>query len=164
MIEIDLPDPTTLGEPLPITEAPYVNDMRLALVVEENGVRSLRVVTGTDIEVENFEPVDGSEIFGHDDPRIRGFFPIVGRKGVNSVVRPIFEIGQRVLVRHQFDLGVCTVRERCRITDQEFLDGDVPTRVGYYVVIRSRKVTGELLYHESSLTLEPQVQYAPEAA
>lgn len=154
-----------LGEPLPISEAAVASG-HVALVIEEDGHRVLKVVT---IQVDGLVSATPT-IYPFNDPRIIGFFPIAGRKGVNHVVRPKFEVGQRVLVRHQLDLGVCTVINRCDATDMEFLDGDAQTRVGFYVRIDGGKGKKNMGYHEDSLeaeilhTIDPPAPFIGESA
>lgn len=148
-MNISLPsDVAALGEPLPITEA--TGDGQIAIVVNDAGHHTLKLV----------RPAEGGFVSGtptfyaKNDPNVIGFFPIVGRKGVNHVMRPKFEVGQRVLVRHQLDLGVCTVSNRCAVTDTEFMDGGLLTRVGFYVRIDGGKGKKNMGYHEGSLEAE----------
>jgi hypothetical protein len=64
-----------------------------------------------------------------------------------------FAKGDRVLVRHQLDLGVCVVSNPCDPTDAKMITakGEVP--VGHYVRIDSEKKTG-MGYHEDNLEAE----------
>ena len=75
---------------------------------------------------------------------------------------PNFQVNDKVVVNHQPDLGLCVVVNPCDPTEMQYLKGGVLTPVGFYVRIKSRKVKGILGYHEASLTLAPQAQYAPE--
>ncbi len=81
---------------------------------------------------------------------------------LSPIHTPIFAINDKVVVNHQPDLGPCAVVDPCDPTEMQYLKGDVLTPVGFYVRIKSRKVKGILGYHEASLTLVPQAQYAPE--
>lgn len=66
-----------------------------------------------------------------------------------------FAKGDRVLVRHQLDLGVCVVTDPHEPTDMKrpTKDGEVP--VGHYVRIDSPKTKKKGLgYHEESLEIE----------
>ncbi len=158
MLNVILPSEIT-ATPLPIAEAKGPDGTHLVLVIEEDGHVAFKIA-----EIHGQEFVSATPTtYQRDDARIRGFFPIVGSRGVNTVGIPALNVNDKVSVNHQPDLGSCVVVERCALTDVEYLDGDTMTRVGYYVKIKSRKVKDVLGYHEASLTLVPQTQYEPEA-
>lgn len=64
-----------------------------------------------------------------------------------------FAVGDRVLVRHQLDLGVCVVTDPHEPTDMKRPTRDGEVAVGHYVRIDAGKRKG-LGYHEDSLEIE----------
>lgn len=69
----------------------------------------------------------------------------------------MFNKGDKVLVRHQPDLGVCVVADPHEPTDMMMITATGMVPVGHYVRIDAGKKKN-LGYHEASLRLETELE------